>query len=275
MADNTQAPRCRVSQCGPSARKASGPVSKPTRPCSTCCPAPPPLTHCYSQWKGGPGSWHFLSGKGTHACLCASMCELAFSFCFSFQCCTKLTCLEIVCLKVVCVINLCNLTERQKCIYKDTVSGKTCVSPPRVQGSGCADREDLKWNQHARGHQDFALFPQLAPGLQMHRPRQGCTSLGSTERLLCSGSWSPDALIETLRPCRNQREGKGDQGRGCKHIWHLQNPAHNSHNIMRENVQATQQSEICFPSAITHAAEDTHTHTHIQLCAYYLYNLEK
>lgn len=96
---------------------------------------------------------------------------------------------------------------------------------PRVQGSHCAGWEDLEWNQHA-GAPGFTLFPQLTPRPQMHWPRQGCTSLGRTERLLCSRSWSPDALIETLRPCRNQREGKGERGRGCKHIWHLQNPAH-------------------------------------------------
>lgn len=116
--------------------------------------------------------------------------------------------------------------------YLVYIQNELVFSPLRVQGSGGARGEDLKWNQHARGHQGFALFPQLAPGLQMHRPRQGCTSLGSTETLLCSGSWSPDALIETLRPCRNQREGKGEQGRGCKHIWHLQKKQKTLHTTL-------------------------------------------
>lgn len=122
-----------------------------------------------------------------------------------------------------------------------------------------------------QGAPGFALFPQLAPGLQMHRPRQGCTSLGSTEGLLCSGSWSPDALIETLRPCRNQREGKGEQGRGCKHIWHLQNPA-DSHNIMREMYRPYRRESTVYP-LLSHMQRKICTPT--QLCAYYLYNLEK
>lgn len=109
-----------------------------------------------------------------------------------------------------------------------------------------------------------------APRPQMHRPRQGCASLGSTERLLCSGSWSPDALIETLRPCRNQREGKGEQGRACKHIWHLQKPRTSSshHHHHERNVQDvyTEKYRLCFPSAITHT-EDIHSHTHTSNCA--------
>lgn len=207
MADNTQAPRCRVSQCGPSARKASGPVSKPTRPCSTCCPAPPPLTHCYSQWKGGPGSWHFLSGKGTHACLCASMCELAFSFCFSFQCCTKLTCLEIVCLKVVCVINLCNLTERQKCIYKDTVSGKTCVSPPEFRGQAVPTEKTSSETSMQGGTRVSPSSPSSPPGCRCTDPDKAAL-LWAAQRDCCAPV--PGALMLWLRPCAHA----GTRGRG-------------------------------------------------------------
>lgn len=116
-----------------------------------------------------------------------------------------------------------------------------------------------------QGAPGIALFPQLALGLQMHRPRQGCTSLGSTERLLCSGSWSPDALIETLRPCRNQREGKGEQGRGCKHIWHLQNPAHNSHKITREMYSPYRKVSSVFPP-LSHMKRWIHAPTHISNC---------
>lgn len=106
-----------------------------------------------------------------------------------------------------------------------------------------------------QGAPGFTLFPRLAPrGLQMHRPRQGCTSLGSTETLLCFGSWSPDALIESLRPCRNQREGKGARGLGRgwegvgarKHIWHLRNPA-DSHNLTREMYRPYKKRAPCFP----------------------------
>lgn len=133
---------------------------------------------------------------------------------------------------------------------------RTCMSEVNVNGYKCTEKTSRETSM--QGAPGFALFPQLAPGLQMHRPRQGCTSLGSTEGLLCSSSWSPDALIESLRPCRNQREGKGVQGRGCKHIWHLQNPA-DSQNIMRE-MYRPYRGEHCVPSAITHTAEDTHPH---------------
>lgn len=139
------------------------------------------------------------------------------------------------------------------------------------QNSGVTlpDWEDLKWNQHA-GAPGFTLFPLLPRRPQMHWPRQGCTSLGRTERLLCSGSWSPDALIETLRPCRNQREGNGEQGRGCEHIWHLQTPAHTLIWSWEKCKGHVENCQLYFTSA-----EDIQAHTHIQLCDYYFYNLEK
>lgn len=118
-----------------------------------------------------------------------------------------------------------------------------------------------------QGAPGFTLFPRLAPrGPQMHRPRQGCTSLGSTETLLCSGSWSPDALIESLRPCRNQREGKGARGLGRewegggarKHIWHLRNPA-DSHNLPREMYRPYKKLERRV-SLRYHRGSRSHTH---------------
>lgn len=59
---------------------------------------------------------------------------------------------------------------------------------------------------------------------------------------MLSGSWSPDALIESLRPCRNQRGGEGGgstRGRvgwgGVKtHIWHPRNPADSQKTSPRE-----------------------------------------
>lgn len=57
-------------------------------------------------------------------------------------------------------------------------------------------------------------------------PRQGCASLGSTERLLCSGSWSPDALIETPCPCRNQRGGEARAREGMQTHLASAKPAH-------------------------------------------------
>lgn len=118
-----------------------------------------------------------------------------------------------------------------------------------------------------QGAPGLALFPQLALGLQMHRPRQGCTSLGSTEGLLCSGSWSPDALIETLHPCRNQREGKGKQGRGCKHIWHLQKTLHTTLRKSREkrtgHIEKRAWFSLCYH---TWSCRYTHPHTYLIVC---------
>lgn len=112
-------------------------------------------------------------------------------------------------------------------------------SPAELKGQAVLT-EHISSETNVQGAPGFALFPQLAPGLQMHRPRQGCASLGCTERLLCSGSFSPDALIETLRRCRNQREGRREHERGCKHIWHLQKPAHDLSYHPGMNLQALQ-----------------------------------
>lgn len=103
----------------------------------------------------------------------------------------------------------------------------------------------------------YPLPPARPQGLQMHRPRQGCASLESTETPLCSGSWSPDALIETLRPCRNQREGKGELGRGCKHIWHLQKTLHTTTKCIEK------QSSVCPLQGTEEDSNPPPTHTHL------------
>lgn len=109
--------------------------------------------------------------------------------------------------------------------------------------------------------------PQLAPRPQMHWPRQGCTSLGSTETLLCSGSWSPDALIETLRPCRNQREGKGS-GEGRK--THLASAKTLLTTLISWGDKCTSHietySEMQSLFSVCCDTENTHTHTHPNVC---------
>ena len=97
-----------------------------------------------------------------------------------------------------------------------------------------------------QGHQGSPSSPGSPPGRRCSGPDKGCTSLDSTERLLCSGSWGPDALIETLRPCRNQREGKGELGRARKHIWQLQKPAHNYHIVLKETYAPFREAQARF-----------------------------
>lgn len=152
--------------------------------------------------------------------MCALACYL-FSACSqSCSCCTKLTCWR----------KFHSVWFKASTWAGSTVFVNTCL------------KADFQWNQQCWGPTKICPLPSaLAP--PSHRcsknPRQGCTSLGSTERLLCFGSWSPDALIETPCPCRNQREGtRAYTGGDCEHIWHLQEPAH-KHSKHREiNVQS-------------------------------------
>lgn len=66
-----------------------------------------------------------------------------------------------------------------------------------------------------------------------------------------SGSWSPDALIESLRPCRNQRGGErgeaaeGGAGVGGQktHIWHPRNPADSRKTSVRETYGPVRERE--------------------------------
>lgn len=58
--------------------------------------------------------------------------------------------------------------------------------------------------QGHRGSPRPQLAPKLADALTQTRLH---FSGRHRDTAVCSGSWSPDALIETLRPCRNQREG--------------------------------------------------------------------
>lgn len=157
----------------------------------------------------------------------------------------KLCHISSVELKTIVCVNMCELAAPHKLVLDNlfinfhittcTVAAFIYFFPLGVESSPT----DQTWSLTSlQGPPGFALSPQLAPKSQMQEPRQGCTSLGNTETPLCSGSWSPDALIETVCPCRNQREGKGEHGRGCEHIWHLKNPAHSCSYHQEINVQA-------------------------------------
>lgn len=71
---------------------------------------------------------------------------------------------------------------------------------------------DLPVNPAREGAPGFTLLPRGAADA----PPQTRLRFSGQHRdaaVLC-GSWSPDALIESLRPCRNQRGGAGAGGRG-------------------------------------------------------------
>lgn len=103
-------------------------------------------------------------------------------------------------------------------------------------------RGDLPVQPAREGAPGFTLLPRGAADA----PPQTRLRFSGQHRdaAVLSGSWSPDALIESLRPCRNQRGGerrgrRGEyEGRGGgvakTHIWHPQNPADSRKTSPRE-----------------------------------------
>lgn len=99
MADNTQAPRCKSVTAWAVSQKASGPVSKPTRPLQHVLPcyppAPPPtLNPLLFPVERMYRLLTFSLWERVHAWEGAGMCDLAF-YCYSCESGTKLTCLRI------------------------------------------------------------------------------------------------------------------------------------------------------------------------------------
>lgn len=126
-------------------------------------------------------------------------------------------------------------------------------------------QEDLEWNQHAGGT-GVHPFPPARP--------QAADAPTQT-RLHFSGQHRETAVLRFLEPWCSDSDpapmqepegGEGEQGRGCKHIWHLQNPA-DTHNIMRETYRPCRRESTVFP-LLSHMQRKIDTPT--QLCAYYL-----
>lgn len=141
---------------------------------------------------------------------------------------------------------------------------------PRSSGGEAAPTEKTSSETSMQGHQGSPSSPSSPPGCRCTDPDKAAL-LWAAQRDCCASV--PGALMLWLRPCTHagtRGRGRGEQGRGCEHIWHLQNPAHNSHIIMKKCTGHIEKRVLFSPRYHTcnrrYTQPPTHTHSHISNC---------